>query len=187
MPPARNKKFKERIELAQRIESRGVEMSPCSLCEKTNRTCLVSEGSSRCSECVRRGQKCDVEGIPAGDWLSLEREEERLNTEEAKATATMIETSARLARLQKQKKLLRSRARDMLRRGLKTLDELDAAEEAERLERERASRETNVLGPVISEAVDLAAVLGLSDLDPDPSFWATVDFGGGIPQASPET
>jgi adenine-specific DNA glycosylase len=150
-------------------------MSPCSLCEKTNRTCLVSEGSSRCSECVRRGQKYDVEGIPAGDWLSLEREEERLNAEEAKATATMIKTLARLARLQKQKRLLRSRARDMLRRGLKTLDELDEAEEKERLEAEaQAQLDVAMRNPTS----DLFSDLGL---DPDDPFWATLGFVGEMP------
>jgi hypothetical protein len=48
----------------------------------------------------------------------------------------MAEAAARLARLRKQRKFLKSRARDMLRRGLKSLDELDKAEERERLEAE---------------------------------------------------
>ena len=43
----------------------------------------------------------------------------------------MAITSARLARLERQQEFLRKRGRDMLRRGLQTLDELDAAEEKE--------------------------------------------------------
>ncbi|OBT70528.1 hypothetical protein VF21_10439, partial [Pseudogymnoascus sp. 05NY08] len=58
------------------------------------------------------------------DWVKLEREEDRLDREEE-------ETLSKLLRLRKQKRLIRTRGKDMLRRGLKTLDELDAAEEAE--------------------------------------------------------
>ena len=57
--------------------------------------------------------------------MKLKREEERLDREEE-------ETLSKLLRLRKQKRLIRTRGKDMLRRGLKTLDELDAAEEAER-------------------------------------------------------
>ena len=42
-----------------------------------------------------------------------------------------MEGLARVRRLETQQALLRSRAQDMLRRGLKTLDELDEAEENE--------------------------------------------------------
>jgi hypothetical protein len=48
----------------------------------------------------------------------------------------MAKAAARLARLQKQHKFLKSRARDMLRRGLKSLDKLDKAKERERLKAE---------------------------------------------------
>ena len=45
-------------------------------------------------------------------------------------------------RLRKQQEFLKTRAKDMLRRGLKTLDKLDDAEENEREEeRRRASEE----------------------------------------------
>jgi hypothetical protein len=35
MPPARSKKYQERLDLAVEIKSHGIEMSPCLLCEKT--------------------------------------------------------------------------------------------------------------------------------------------------------
>ena len=35
MPPARSRKYQERLDLAVEIESHGIEMSPCLLCEKT--------------------------------------------------------------------------------------------------------------------------------------------------------
>ena len=57
----------------------------------------------------------------------------------------------------------------MLYYSLKILDELDAAEEAERLKRERINYKTDTLSLVISKAINLAIVLGLSDLNPDSS------------------
>jgi hypothetical protein len=172
MPPERSRKLRERIELARNIESHGIEMSPCSYCERNGRKCVVAENSSRCSECARRGHKCDVEGIPAGDWSSLEREEERLDTEEEKAAAQMAEAAARLARLRKQRKFLKSRARDMLRRGLKTLDELDEAEEREQREKEiQMQLAATLQAPSGDPFLDLG-------LDPSDPFWSTVDLGG---------
>lgn len=140
MPPDRtkkgtdNRKTAERKALAKRIEVEGVEMSPCTHCETHKRTCVVSpdDDKNRCSECVWRGIKCDVEGIPVRDWAALEREEERIRSARQAAVELMAITSARLARLEKQQEFLRKRGRDMLRRGLSTLDELDAAEEKER-------------------------------------------------------
>jgi hypothetical protein len=64
-----NKKLKERKALALRIKRTGFEMFPCSFCKKSNTKYVVSdkENSSRCSECVLRGAKCDTEGILVGE------------------------------------------------------------------------------------------------------------------------
>jgi hypothetical protein len=90
------------------------------------------DDASRCSECVWGGFKCDVEGIPVRDWVTLEREEERIRSERQAAVQLMAITSARLARLEKQQEFLRKRGREMLRRGLDTLDQLDAEEQKEK-------------------------------------------------------
>jgi hypothetical protein len=110
-------------------------------------------------------------------------ENDRLDREEE-------ETLSKLLRLRRQRREFSTRARDMLRRGLKTLDELDEAEEKERLAKEEEVRRLAAAGSpvssgtILSEEVDLAAILGLNDFEPDPSFWATVDFDGGTRQAS---
>jgi hypothetical protein len=67
MPPDCSKKLKERIDLARNIELSGIKMSPCSFCDHNRHKCVVAEQSKRCSEYARRGQKCDVKGIPASD------------------------------------------------------------------------------------------------------------------------
>ena len=82
--------------LARRIERTGFEMFPCSHCERGNKKCVRSdsEGSGRCSECVLRGSRCDVEGSPVGDWKSLEAEEARLRLVEDQALRTIAKATA---------------------------------------------------------------------------------------------
>jgi len=55
-----------------------------------------------------------------------------LQTEKEEAFASLAASMAKLQRVEKTQRLLKTRAGEMLRRGLKTMDELDAAEEAER-------------------------------------------------------
>ena len=125
-------------------------MSPCSLCSKHDRKCIVSDDGSRCSECTRRGKKCDAKGPSLADWEALDREENRLRREREETSTLLMESvtktsallmesvtkvqeaAAKLQRLEKTQRLWKTRAKEMLRRGLKTMDELDAAEEAER-------------------------------------------------------
>jgi len=63
-------------------------------------------------------------------------EEDRLNNEEAKTTTILAEAAAKLAYLQKQKKSLRLRAREMLRRSARILDELDKIKRKDEVKRE---------------------------------------------------
>ncbi|ELR03271.1 hypothetical protein GMDG_08893, partial [Pseudogymnoascus destructans 20631-21] len=136
MPTDTARKLQERNDLVRRIKNHGYElpeMDSCSNCVRRNITCVSSPNDSRrCAECVRRNlkEKCDCMGPEHPDWVKLEREEDRLDREEE-------ETLSKLLRLRKQKRLIRTRGKDMLRRGLKTLDELDAAEEAERVAAEK--------------------------------------------------
>ena len=86
MPVVRTHPSKARKEseaLASCIKRTGFEMFLCSRCEKRNLKYVVSdkENSGRCSECVLWGVKCNVKGIPVGEWQSLEREEACLEKE----------------------------------------------------------------------------------------------------------
>ncbi|TVY12487.1 hypothetical protein LARI1_G009615 [Lachnellula arida] len=162
-------------------------MASCSYCEKHLRKCIVSkENSSRCGECTRRGQKCDVRGPSSFDIASLLREQDRLDQEEEEATSKLL-------RLQKQKKFLRVRASEMIRRGLKTLDELDAVEESEQkecgakqqLEREALASSSALVGgssDFFLDPADPALAAALSAYDPSDPYWQGV--GPGTPQTS---
>ena len=150
MPCIRSTKYRERIELACWTKNSSYEMPPCSFYERNNRKCFVSEESTCCGECIHRGTHCDRDGPSVGDWSSLEREEERLCEVKALALQAVSENAARAQRADKQLEFLRAKGKEMLRRGLQTLDELDGAEEREQQERETAkqvSREVATTAP----------------------------------------
>jgi hypothetical protein len=184
MPPTRSLKYRERLTLVRLIDSVGFEMPPCSYCERNERKCIVSgENSNRCSECVRRGEKCDVEGPSSSDLLSIIREQERLSRERK-------ETLAKLIRLDRQQEFLSKRAGLMVRRGLKTMDELDEVEEKEKQEKENERAATEGAAMLSNKT---PVPLATSDLDPfagldvpllPPGVWADWDFGDEIPQSS---
>jgi hypothetical protein len=136
-----NKKLRKRKALASRIERTGFEMFPCSSCDKNNTKCVVldKENSGRYSKCVLRRAKCDVEGILVGEWRLLKLETNRLERKRQAALAALeaahrsaLESASRIRRLEKQQSFLKSKGKDMVCRGLKTMDKLDEAEDKER-------------------------------------------------------
>ena len=107
MPSDRSRKYKERLVLAEHINSHGTITMPCSSCQKHGRVCVIlNEKSQRCGECVRRGAKCDVAGISPQSWEALHREEARLKFERDRAFEAAIEGLAWVCRLEKQQELL---------------------------------------------------------------------------------
>ena len=88
-----------RFALADRIDKSGIPMPSCSCCVRGERTCVVAPGHSRCSECVRRNSKCDVDGPSPADWEKLRKEELRLEAEEEAAALEEQEAFARRMRL----------------------------------------------------------------------------------------
>jgi len=175
-------------------------MPACSRCEKRGKKCLVAPGYSRCSECIRVGGrvKCDVHGPSDAEWKELERTEKKLadewneaQNEQRKLFARLSEMSAKLVRIEKQREAFRSRAGEMLRRGLKSLAELDAAEEQERREKETEEGESVPEEQPISTPSpepadpslfwnpeeDLVLVEALSEFDASSNFWSSLGFG----------
>lgn len=95
--------------------------------------------SNRCGRCVKLGETCDVAGPSEKEWDRVESEQTRLRNEEDKAfeeeTAAYKrahEMYAKRMRLRKQGELLKRREGDMLRRGLKNVEELEALDKSER-------------------------------------------------------
>jgi hypothetical protein len=173
-------------------------MTPCTSCNNHGRTCVVlNEQSKRCGECVRRGYNCDVVGPSDGDWRALEREEERLAFETRLTREAVATAMAKLKRLELQRDLLKKRGAEMLRRGLQTLDELDAVEEEERKAKEKKEAEESQqaeahrafalqynLGAAPEPIANGLADDWVASIPADDPFWATLGFDGGTPQPS---
>lgn len=200
-------------------------MPACSRCEKRGTKCLVAPGYSRCSECIKVGGrvKCDVHGPSEAEWRNLEKVEKELADEwvstqmeqqrvQAEMLARLNELSTKLLRLDKQREMFRSRAAEMLRRGLKSIAELDAVEEKERLEKEKGESVANATSTLSLSGVEVSSennptpetsvfsedsswlwdpqvdrVLSdaLSDFDPSHPFWASVHTDGDMPSTLP--
>ena len=187
------KKRKESEALASCIKRTSFEMFLCSGCEQQNITCIVSdkEKSGRCSDCVCYRVKCNVKGIPVKEQRSLEAEEDRLKKERKAALAiykaalrTAIESMARAKRLKKQQRFLKSKGKDMVCCGLKTLNKLEEAKERERqMETERAA--VKVAAIQVHGQAALANPFARIEIPLLPlEVWANQDFASETPQAS---
>jgi hypothetical protein len=177
-------KHLQRIALALKVErsSLAEEMSPCDFCVRSRRRCVAtSVAASRCSECIRHGRSgCNFkQKLPTmNDWASIDRQRKKLRDERDEAMAKVL-------RLSKMEKALEEREQKMIEMGVSTLEELDAAEAAEK--EEQARLEASALA--LSEASDFFADPALDPAafsDLPASFWDGLGFPGtASPPADP--
>ena len=111
----RSKSQVNRLGLAKLIFETGFEMDPCSLCSRRGLKCVVSDHSSRCAECVKSGRSCDVKMFSPVAIQRLLQDDARLEEEEEAALAKLL-------RVRKQRRLLRTRAGRMIARNSAELD-----------------------------------------------------------------
>lgn len=120
-------KRKQIIKFARLIEDMGfTSYQACSLCASQGRRCIVldEQNKTRCSECVRqKKRKCNaikVAALPTEVEIdSLDRQIEKLQAEEEEALAKILNLRTRQRQVKKQKL-------ELARRGLQSLDEVDA-------------------------------------------------------------
>jgi hypothetical protein len=127
-------------------------MPRCSRCASNNTVCIVSSDSRKCASCVRSGRHCDL-SFSASVLERLNREEERLKSKVLEEEDLLLrrqseleelqrrqqESLSRIRRLRRQTDDLRQKGSEMLRRGLESLEELEALERRE--EEEKRSSE----------------------------------------------
>lgn len=168
-----------RYRLADRIDQRAiVAMVACKYCVRHQLPCRLSSLHRKCSNCVRRNvSSCEPEALALPDYSKIDKEMARLESLEEKEEACLrVEeelaesalTRARqvrekLARLRKQKKLLRRKEQEMFDHDLSNIEELEALEE---------------LNQAVA-SVNPEAPLGAATVDWSP-FW---DVGGNQPEA----
>jgi hypothetical protein len=175
------RKKKERYRLARLLEDSNMEAPfPCSHCSKQDRRCVVDfDRSAKCAECIRLKLVCNVSSDPWDRNVPREHELDSIGKQISRLDEQKEEAMAKILRLEKQRQLLKRREKEMVRRGLKFIEELDALEEKEREEKERQEREAAAQEP---EATAGEIPFGVFDL-PD-SFWANPGFADEIQPTS---
>jgi hypothetical protein len=160
------------------ILSYSVKMDKCSSCESSGAECFFAEGeSSRCSACVI-GQKslCDARQLSpsqfrkvAAQHIKLEAEIEAAEEEHKRELERLRQSSEKVERLRKQKKMWYRKMMRAVARGIDDLDELDKVERAEA----EASRqaETSLPNPIDSEVPQSSVdAVDWDQFDVDPSL-----------------
>uniref|UniRef100_L7J819 Zn(2)-C6 fungal-type domain-containing protein n=1 Tax=Pyricularia oryzae (strain P131) TaxID=1143193 RepID=L7J819_PYRO1 len=155
-----------RERLADNIACEGFEVMPCAFCSSRGLSCRMIATNSRCSECVRRGRKCDASAVPVSNLGRLTQEKKKLELQESEVEDEILRLQRasaaafnRLLRLRKQKRLLQSRSEVEASRLGAELDREDASE------RERLGvDELPVAGSSESEVVPDLQALGHVDL-----------------------
>jgi hypothetical protein len=115
--------------LADRIVKSGFEIEPCSNCVRRNCTCVSSGDSERYTECIRCSIKYNQGSFDLSSFNAIQKEEERLEYKEEEAIAKIL-------RLYRQYKSLKTHACKLLHCSLKSLDKLDKVEAKEKEEKE---------------------------------------------------
>lgn len=128
--------------------------------------------TTRHVEYVRHGKECGVQAkTPSlSEWCSIDRSMGKLQQEEEEAMAKIL-------RLRRQQAMLRRRRDEMIKRGLCSLDELDAVEEEERQEREKnqAKEINSVRIPSTDEPAKFDPfAYGVPLPYPDDPRWSTI-------------
>jgi len=116
-------------------------MSPCNRCRPSGLVCKVSRDSKRCGNCVRRGYTdCDAKVISGDAFDRVDRERARLdeawNKERDRLRAAALEQRQaleKMERLERLRSFLDKREGEMIRRGVDSVEELEAIETEERL------------------------------------------------------
>ena len=132
-----------RRNLCIETEYNGLEMSPCTNCRKSKPKlgqprpkCVVGPKSGRCSECIRKGRRCDVT-VYRAEWERLRDNRERLRKEleraEEKARELLeqlLTHTARTVRLRKQVHRAETHTDQAVAQELEILEAIEDEEKA---------------------------------------------------------
>ncbi|QSS49023.1 hypothetical protein I7I53_09268 [Histoplasma capsulatum var. duboisii H88] len=111
---------------------------PCNRCSLSGKKCVISsETACCCSECVCSDHSCLFVTSDL-NWNKLVVAIDCIECEEAETHARVSELFAQLNCLEKQKKLLHSRAGKFLQSDMMTVEELEKEEQEEKEKHEKA-------------------------------------------------
>jgi hypothetical protein len=140
--------------------------------------------SKCCRECVKCSLKYDVEGPSVSDWASLEHAEDGVSCKLAQTTSELYEMLARQSCLMKQQGFLKTQAKEILRCGLDSLDELKAQEKKEKTKRDKEEVASTTIHLTATAAVQPSNFPSEELLTFESSFWELMAGGDEIPPVS---
>lgn len=156
-----------RKRLADYIEERGTIMvKPCATCAKHNRVCRVHVRSGKCSECLRRNQRCDIR-VSQSEWDRLKQERKQLRNAIKDAYAAQEEA-------RKEADLARERQQTAFAREMRLRQQLDLLDKKED---EAVSAEYAGIEQEAAEAEALEFPADISGFSLSPSTWNAIDGG----------
>jgi hypothetical protein len=162
--------------LGDRINRIGeLAMVSCQYCAKKNLECRMSSLKKECGNCYRNGVKsCVPVEIPVPNFEKLDQELARLEQQEADADAaeaaalqSLMAARAKKDRLRKQRKMLKRREQQWVDGSGKYVEEIEALEAMEGLNRDVAQLEGGLMPGTL--ALDWSAFMP-SALEGDPGF-----------------
>jgi hypothetical protein len=154
---------KNRLRLASEIQRnrRPVDI-PCDRCFLSGHTCIAMANASRlhCSECMRLGRLCIN---LSWDSLDCTRKEYQRKVDEDEAELSII-----LARLMRNKKILRQVEHRVERKALCLSNEMEAAGELESIDNCPAADAGTSVSPTVWSTINFLDEVVTSLLDPAP-------------------
>jgi hypothetical protein len=150
-------------------------MVACQYCAKRNLECRMSSLKKECGNCHRNGVKtCVPVEVPISDFTKLDKELARLEQQEseadaaeAKALDALLAARAKKDRLRKQRKLLKRREQQWMDESGKFVEELEALEAVDEINRDMSSLEEGLMPGTL--ALDWSAFMP-SILEGDSGF-----------------
>jgi phage FluMu protein gp41 len=120
---------RRRQSLSTRVRLQGVEADiPCSPCAASGSLYYFSEASTKCSECVRRGVRCDG-NFSTNDFDRLHAKQEKLERAQQDALKRAAKDTAAAVTLRRRIEALRKAKGRIIEREARSLEELDLEEE----------------------------------------------------------
>ena len=150
---------KRRKALSRETLASGIEMAPCSGCRnakissRSKVRCVVGPRSGRCSECIRKGRKCDVL-LERAEWERLRDSRDSLQRRLQQAEEREEELQQQWAKQRAQVITLREQVRrTSARTDEEVADKIDQMEEIDRVVEEMMTGELEQRGLVENQAL----------------------------------
>ena len=124
-----------RLALSVRINSIGKIVYPCSRYQQSDSECKLLMGFQKCKNYTRKGIRCDVRDMTKGHFKKIDKERERLKGKLQKFRKAIRKAIARIKRFERFREALSKREKDLIRRGLDNIEELERLKDEERAAR----------------------------------------------------